>query len=261
MATAKYTLERRGGHIRPMNHEYRFYREFVQDRRWHSYRVKVKTSDLLIKTQGKHVKLVQRVVRRLRKEIETEIKINQDFLTSLSPLALPQRPLPAVVQSMYKAASMAGSVGPMAAVAGAVAEFTGRALKEKSKEVIIENGGDIFLDLKNEAKLAIYAGKSPLSGKLGLRIKARETPIGVCTSSGKIGHSLSLGRADSVTIIAADTALADAVATATANLVTDNSCFPKALAYALSIPQVLGAVIIKDAELAVQGDLELITLT
>ena len=89
-------------------------------------------------------------------------------------------------------------VGPMAAVAGAIAEFVGEELLAYSPEVIIENGGDIYIKSLKKRVVGIYAGNSPLTGKIGLEIEGKETPIGICTSSGTVGHSLSFGRADAV---------------------------------------------------------------
>ena len=98
----------------------------------------------------------------------------------------------------------------MASVAGAIAELVGRELSNFSDDIIIENGGDIFIKTTRPRIIAIYASDSPLSGKIGIEIDAGETPCGICTSSGSVGHSLSFGKADAVTIIAPSAALADA---------------------------------------------------
>ena len=117
------------------------------------------------------------------------------------------------MKQMIEAGQKAG-VGPMAAVAGAIAECVGRELLAFSPEIIIENGGDIYLKCLKKRVVGIFAGKSPLTGKIGLEIDAKDTPLGVCTSSGTVSHSLSFGKADAAVAIAPSATLADAAATA-----------------------------------------------
>jgi len=157
---------------------------------------------------------------------------------------------------MCEAAKKA-DVGPMAAVAGAIAELTGYELLKYSKEVVIENGGDIFIKTDSVRKIGIYAGNSPLSQKLALKIQPEQTPAGVCTSSGTVGHSLSFGKADAVVIAARDAFLADAVATSTANKVKTPRDIEFALNYASTIDGVFGAVIIIEDKIGAWGEIEL----
>src|SRR4030042_3242503 len=145
----------------------------------------------------------------------------------------------------------------MAAVAGAMAEFLGKDLLRKGfKEVIIENGGDIFMKTRKSRSVGIYAGKSKLWKKLKLKIKPKKTPIGICTSSGTIGHSLSFGYADSVVILSRNASLADALATATANLIESKQDLPRALDFTRSIKMICGAVIIFKNNLISWGSVE-----
>jgi ApbE superfamily uncharacterized protein (UPF0280 family) len=133
----------------------------------------------------------------------------------------------------------------MAAVAGAIAEFLGKGLLKKGyNEVIIENGGDIFLKITRIRTIGIYSGRSRLWRDLGLHIKPKDTPMGICTSSGTLGHSLSFGCADSVVILSKNASLADAVATATCNQVKSKRDLQSALNFAKSIRGVSGVVII-----------------
>jgi len=178
-----------------------------------------------------------------RRAIEGYVSRNPKFLVALKPLAI-EPAAPAIVKEMGVAAEKAG-VGPMAAVAGAIAEFLGKDLLKKGyREVIIENGGDIFLKISKPRTIGIYAGRSKIFNHLALKISPEDTPLGICTSSGTIGHSLSFGAASAVVILARDAALADAVATATANRVKSKGDLEKALAFARSIRGVLGSVII-----------------
>ncbi len=145
----------------------------------------------------------------------------------------------------------------MAAVAGAVAQHVGDGLLNLSDEVIVENGGDVFVMADGIMTLGIYAGDTPLGGKLGIRIDCAGSPLGVCTSSAVIGHSLSLGKADAAVVISRSCTLADAVATATANRVQSPKDVSSAVDFAREIPGVLGVVVIAGEKICAWGDLEL----
>jgi hypothetical protein len=145
----------------------------------------------------------------------------------------------------------------MAAVAGAVAEFVGRELLEFSPEIIVENGGDIFLKINRKRIVGIYAGDSPLTGKLGLEINPQDTPLGVCTSSGTVGHSLSFGKADAVVVMAGSATLADAAATAICNKVKKPDDINGAIEIGRNIAGLKGIVIIIGSSIGVWGDVKL----
>jgi ApbE superfamily uncharacterized protein (UPF0280 family) len=148
-------------------------------------------------------------------------------------------------------------VGPMAAVAGAMAEYVGKDLLAYSDEVIVENGGDLFLKVDMQRQVGIYAGDSPLSGKIALEVWPEETPMGMCTSSGTVGHSLSYGAADAVIAVSPSTALADAAATAIGNMVKDATDINKAIEYAMSVDGLDGIVVIKGSDMGVWGKVRL----
>lgn len=198
--------------------------------------------------------------RRVRAEIEEHIRRVPEFSTSLRPLGPPAGALPDVVARMYAASGAAG-VGPMAAVAGAVAQAVGRELRQWSREVLVENGGDLYLDLAEEATVGLFAGTSPFSGRLGLRVEAGRTPLGVCTSSATVGPSLSFGCADAATVVAPDAALADAVATGLGNRVRVAADLESAVAWALAVPGVTGAVAILGDRLAAAGEVEFVDIS
>jgi len=231
----------------------RFYRDWAKHKDLHLSRVITKETDLEILTNKPlDKKFVEERIHLYRWQIENYITRESRFLTSLKPISV-ELNAPLIVKEMARAAEKA-NVGPMAAVAGAIAEFVGRdLLKSGYKDVIIENGGDIFLKTRKARSIGIYAGKSRLWNKLSLKIKAKDTPIGICTSSGNVGHSLSFGCADSVVILSKNAALADAVATATANLARSKQDFPFALDFARSIRGVSGVVIILKNDLVSWG--------
>ncbi|HHX76926.1 MAG TPA: UPF0280 family protein, partial [Firmicutes bacterium] len=184
-----------------------------------SFRVTVKETDLLIRVDKAGyreglVSEVETLILRNRSLLEDYIKEDPAFASSLAPyLVGPEAPL--IARRMVLAANPAG-VGPMAAVAGVFAALTGDFLRQSCREVIVENGGDIYLASNKKRLVAILAGSSPFNNRLALEVPSGTRPFGVCTSSGSVGPSLSLGRADAAVVLSHDVPLADAVATATA---------------------------------------------
>jgi len=164
-----------------------------------------------------------------------------------------------IIKDMRQAAQKCG-VGPMAAVAGAIAQYVGQDLSKLSREIIVENGGDIYIKSNKERIIGVYAGDSPLSGKIGIRIKPEDCPLGVCTSSGKIGHSLSFGRADAVVIISKSAVLADAAATAIGNMVKKVEDIQRGVNTAKNIEGVSGVLVIMEDKLGAWGNIELVKL-
>jgi ApbE superfamily uncharacterized protein (UPF0280 family) len=218
------------------------------------FRVTAEETDLHIGAKKSLYKEALAAVLRAREEIKAVIADRPRFLTSLEPVK-PHGTETPLVASMLKAAQ-AASVGPMAAVAGAVSEYVGRALSAHSSSVIIENGGDVFLFSDKERLVAVHAGSSPLSGLLAVAVKP-ENGLGVCTSSGTFGHSLSFGRADAALIIAKDCALADAAATRFGNLIKTAGDIEPALEEIMSINGVSGALAVIGDKMGVKGEVEL----
>jgi ApbE superfamily uncharacterized protein (UPF0280 family) len=233
----------------------RTYRHWIESKDLAAFTVTVKETDLYIRAASNLQRKAQRLVLKYREQLEHYIEQHADFLTSLRPLALPAQ-APRIVKEMIEAGRKA-NVGPMAAVAGAMAEFVGRELLESSPEVIVENGGDIFLKVLRKKTVGIYAGDSPLTGKIGLEISPIDTPLGVCTSSGTVGHSLSLGKADAVVTIAGSTALADASATAICNHVQRPGDINNAIELGKGIGGLRGIVIVIGKDIGVWGDIKL----
>jgi ApbE superfamily uncharacterized protein (UPF0280 family) len=237
----------------------RTYHNWVKDSDLVPFRVVVQETDLQICAKGDYRMEALAEIKKCRTDIESYIARQPGFLESLQPLEATDG-APPIVLSMIDAASKAG-VGPMAAVAGAVAEHVGRALLRLSPEVIVENGGDIFINTNKPRKVGIFAGDSPLSGRLTIEIAADDTPLGVCTSSGTVGHSLSLGRADAVVVLSPSTPLADAAATAVANIVNTTDDIPAAIELAQLIDGVVGALIILGDQLGAWGAVKLCEVT
>ena len=203
------------------------YRVLASSRDLCSFHLRLEQSDLLVSCDRDLRELAFRSLRAHRRGLEIYIAHNPFFARSLTPL--PQDPqAPPMVQAMLAAAATAG-VGPMGAVAGAVAQFVGDDLLPHCHELIIENGGDLFVSSRQRRELAVLAEESHL-GCLTFALEPNGAPRGVCTSSGVLGHSLSFGKADAVTVIAASAALADAAATAICNTVQSAEDIEAALA-------------------------------
>ena len=222
------------------------------------FQVVVKETDLWVLAGQDLSREAREVVLQERRQLEAYIAGHPEFLTTLTPW--PEDPFaPPVVREMISAARKAG-VGPMAAVAGALAERVGQALEPLSAEVIVENGGDIYLRVATAATVSLFAGKSPLSHRVGLRIDPEFSPLGVCTSSGTVGHSFSFGRADAACVLAASVALADAADSAVGNRVQQAGDIASALEWAAALPEILGAVVIVGDKLGAWGRVELVPL-
>ncbi len=224
-----------------------------------SFEITVKETNLNIQAQTDLSNQAIRATLKHRQYIETHILQNPKFATALSPLP-PPGIAPAIVMDMIAAAQSA-NVGPMAAVAGAMAEYVGQDLLNLSNEVVVENGGDIFIKSDTETVFSIYAGDSPLSMTTGILVEKQNKPFAMCTSSGTLGHSKSFGRADAVSVVAASCSLADAAATALCNRVKKECDVEKAITLGKQIQGVQGIVIIKGKLIGLWGDLKLVRLS
>lgn len=235
----------------------RSYRSWVKSEGLVTFEVKELETDLLISASKDLASEARASVLSYRGDIRSYIKKNKDFFTSLEPITVDDD-APGIVRAMADAAKKA-SVGPMAAVAGAIAEFVGRDLLAYAEEVMIENGGDIFIKTKVNRILGIYAGEnSPFSGKLAIEIPPSKDGLGVCTSSGTVSHSLSFGKADAALIISNDAALSDAAATAVGNAVKGKDYIEKGIAVARSIDGVIGALVIVGDKMGSWGEIKLV---
>jgi uncharacterized protein len=225
--------------------------------------VRISETDLHILADRNVERQARELVLQYRMQLEGYIARQPAFLTALLPLPVDDL-APPLVRDMLQA-GLTADVGPMAAVAGAVAESVGRSLLLQGvQEIIVENGGDIFLSRKKDCTVAIFAGQSPLSNKVGVRIAGKDMPAAICTSSGTVGHSLSFGDADSVTVLASSTPLADAVATRLGNEVGrgqgGEGGIQRALAVARQFDGIDGVVVICGALMGAVGRVELVKL-
>ena len=236
----------------------RSYRHWIKDRDLVSFNATIRETDLYVRAERNLEARALEAIDRCRTPLEQYIETHPVFLSTLEPCSV-EADAATIVRDMARAAQIVG-VGPMAAVAGAIAETVGKSLLAYSSEIIVENGGDIFMKISKTRLIGIYADKSPLSGKIALEISPDETPLGICTSSGTVGHSLSLGTADAVIVLSGSAALADAAATAIGNSVKRIEDIDVAIEQAQIINGLTGAVIIKDDRIGLWGKVKISSL-
>ncbi len=236
---------------------YRFYRRLTRAPDLVCFRVVVEESDLFIWAESELREEAERYLLHHRRLLEDFISRHPRFATTFVPYPVPEE-VPWVVRLMAEAAIKAG-VGPMAAVAGAIAEAVGKELFRHTGEIIVENGGDIFLRSSKERVVGLFAGHSPLSGRIAFRLPPTgDGGLGICTSSATVGPSYSAGRADAAVILAEGGALADAAATALGNRLKGPEDIEISLQRALEIPGVLGAAAVMGEVLGLAGQMELV---
>ncbi len=165
----------------------------------------------------------ERKLRSLYRQLEGYIGRYPLFHTTLDPWR--QRGEQGVVNRMIEA-SIPAEVGPMAAVAGAFADEILEAMPDCAEHLFVENGGDVALRSSREMSVMIHAGDGTFPPKVTILLPPGRW--GIASSSGKWGHSFSMGTADMVTVVAARAAVADALATAIANRIKPD-CDPEAI--------------------------------
>ncbi|MBT7087277.1 MAG: UPF0280 family protein [Desulfobacterales bacterium] len=251
----------------------RTYRNLVKRENLVSFRTVVKETDLSILAEKHLDRETTDIILKYRGYIESYISLYPEFATTLVPwinnvsdpniiapnIVAPNIIAPNIINDMIKAGIKA-NVGPMAAIAGSIAEYVGNDLMAHSREVVVENGGDIFLMLKGTVTIGIFAGESPLSMKMGVCIDTKNQPLAVCTSSGTIGHSLSMGKADAVCVISRSCSLADAAATSIGNQIKTKADINKSIDFGKKIDGIIGIVVIMDDKIGLWGDIEVIPL-
>lgn len=245
-----------------MEYKNRTYREHFKEGRWSSFILKHKEIDVWIGVDKKSYhplmpEFCENRIRNLRSSMEDYLRQDPHYLTALVPYD-PKPSAPDILKQMAAAAHKTG-IGPMSAVAGAVARHIIQKLKEEFHitEGIIENGGDIYADIREDMDVSVFAGASPLSEKVGLHINAAQAPLGICTSSGTVGPSLSFGKADAVMIVCQDVLLADSYATKFANFVRTPADINRVLEEIGNVDEILSALVIKDDKMGVIGKFEM----
>lgn len=244
--------------VDPTSYRTRNYRRLVRGSGLVDFEVVVKETDLSVAAEAPLIAQTRESVLKHRGYLEGYIEKHPAFVTTLVPWPL-NDPAPGIVRAMIQAGRQAG-VGPMAAVAGAIAECVARDLMAFSNQVIVENGGDIYIKLNDIATIAIFAGPSVLSLKIGMRLDGGGRPLAVCTSSATVGHSLSFGGADAVCVVSRSGALADAAATSIGNRIKSGSDIGAAIDFGRTIAGVMGLVAVCGERIGAWGELQIVPL-
>jgi len=215
-----------------------------------NFTVGVGQSDLFISADRDLTGITLLYLSLLYKDIRSYI--DEGFMTSLKPLKAADH-APMIIKKMVDA-SQIFNVGPMAAVAGAISEEVAQYLCLYSNKVIVENGGDIFVVNNNTTIVSLCFNLVDAMNEISFELGPCPSGMGICTSSGVIGHSLSFGNADAVTVICQTGYLADAAATALCNLIQDDDDIEKAIEYARGFKEILGVIIIMGGKIGIFGE-------
>jgi len=242
--------------------EERTYRTQFNSERFKGFEVKYLETDLWIGVnpdsfQPEMEKIALEKIKLLRDKFDKYIQAEPFFKKSLKPFN-PTEIAPPEAVEMATAAEKAG-IGPMSAVAGLFAREVGEEILRNFKvaEIVVENGGDIYVLLKDELVLSVFAGDSILSERIGLIIPPGKNKFGICTSAGTVGPSISYGKADAVVIICNDILLADAFATALGNKVKSPNDIEKVIKQSEKYPEILSLLIICEDKIGIRGDYEM----
>ncbi len=238
--------------------EERTYRKRVMAHDLVSFNVRIKETDLLVSSDRDLYQDTVDLVFDYRYQLESYIKSHPEFLTTLQPY--PDDPYaPSIIKDMIASTRDIG-VGPMASVAGAIAQHVGLGLLGSSEQVIVENGGDIFLKVSRPVTVSILAGESTLSDRIGISIPTRLMPLGVCSSSGRVGHSLSMGCTDVTTVLSPSAIRADGAATALGNRIRTKTDLERLAEWTADMEGILGGIVIMGDNMVTWGDVELVEL-
>jgi len=238
-----------------MPYERRTYRTRASAAGLVPFAVRMGESNLMVCAPRDLTGLAREALSAVRRELHVYRRVHPAFFEALEPVDV-DRDAPPVARQMANAAR-ACCVGPMAAVAGAIAARVGMRLLEECDDVIVENGGDVFLKSAAPRTVGIFAGRSALSGKIAVAVPGSAEPVGVACSSATVGPSMSFGSADAAVVVARDAALADAAATGLGNRVRSRGDFERALGWVVALDGVRGGVLILGEELGAQGEIEL----
>jgi len=239
-----------------MVYQERAYRNYIKAEDLVRFELVEKETDLLIQANVNLYDKAMGSVIKHRGALEQYIETNPKFLRSLSPVWV-SFGSPQIIRLMAAAAKKM-KVGPMAAVAGTIAEQVGRDLLPFTNELIIENGGDIFLASGRERIIGL---RSRALSPFGIRIKPGDTPLGVCSSSSRLGHSVSFGKAELVTVISPDTALADCYATSIANRIHSQEDLMRVIDEWRNKPGLTGILAVQESKVAFAGKIDFVSLT
>jgi ApbE superfamily uncharacterized protein (UPF0280 family) len=232
------------------------YRNNVKTGEKYHWKITYQYSDLLLSSDKNIAGLTEEPVKEIYRYLHRCFKEDPSFLKSLSPVSV-KPDYPEIIKKMCLL-SAEFNVGPMAAVAGTVNEFLAEKLNKYCGNLIIENGGDLYLRSKKDRILGVYAKNNYFKDGISMRIKAGQMPCGVCASSGTFGHSLSLGKCDLAVVLSKSAISADAAATAVANSIFSSDDIAASIERFKNYQGIDGLLLIKDDKIGLWGKIELI---
>jgi len=235
-------------------YEERFYRNYLNKENFFSCRVMVNEADVVIYSSRPLDNCAQEIIQKYYNQVAEIVEKYPAFATSLSPLEIEAK-YPLVKEML--AVSQLLDIGPLATVAGAIAEFSGRELLKQTPQLIVENGGDIFLAKKGPIFIQPLVVTHNSLSRVVLVLEERDYPLGICSSSSTFGHSLSLGQADLVTVVSRSAILSDGLSTRLANMVKAPCDIKKALAYGRRFEGIEGIYIVKDSQIGLWGNMKI----
>ncbi|MCL7416070.1 MAG: UPF0280 family protein [ANME-2 cluster archaeon] len=215
---------------------------------------RLKETIVTIGAEDEHyIEIAKEAISTQRSLLEAYIKSDTFFKVTLEPYDVPVS-APNIAHRMADACRAVG-IGPMGAVAGTIAAFAVEAmLDEGAGYAFVDNGGDIALVTDRPLVLGIYAGEASIKD-LALEVQSKDTILGICTSSGTVGPSISFGSADAALVVSSNVSLADAAATALGNAVVDEGNLEEAFDVVRDIDGIQGALVVKGDRFAVWGEM------
>ncbi len=244
-----------GFHIEQLDDKRFAYRKKISSHTHYKWHIMFKHSDLYVACNKDILNPLIKHLSAFYKAIEAAAAHDPAFVKSFSPVRKNQAYSPIINEMIAKTALF--GVGPMASVAGAVCDYIGRKLMGQCRTLIIENGGDVFIKSDHDVTAGAYTVTKDLSDKLKLKISYKQTPCGLCSSSGTFGHSISLGKSDLATVLGSTTMVADAAATALANRIAESEDIQAAIDALKGHNGIRGLLAIKDKKVGIWGQITL----
>ncbi|MDD5659628.1 MAG: UPF0280 family protein [Actinomycetota bacterium] len=254
LADKNLTIERLFNHNAFLNKD--IYRFLVDCKSNFNWKVSYKYSDLFIVSSTDISLKIPYAITGFYDIVEEFIKNNPVFAKTYNAFKVDEQ-FPEIIKKMCIASEIF-NVGPMASIAGAVCEFMAAKLSQKNSYLAIENGGDIYIKSKHDIIAGLFLKSKYFKENLKIRIKKEFLPCGIASSSGTLGHSVSLGKSDLAAVVCKSPIFADSAATAIGNMIDTKNDINKTLDHFKTFDMILGMVIIKDDEIGLYGKIELV---
>jgi uncharacterized protein len=232
------------------------YRILVDSKDKFSWNVKYRYSDLFV-VSNKDISLeILPILFDFYKIIDKFTESHPSFLKTFNSY-ISDNEFPGIIKKMCDQSAVF-NVGPMASVAGAVCEYLAGGLSKDVSYLAIENGGDIYIKSPNDITAGLFAKNKYFNDSIKIKIKKEMLPCGIASSSGTLGHSISLGKADLAAVVCRSAILADSAATAVGNMINTKEDIEKTINHFKNFKEIEGLVLIKDDKIGLFGNIELV---